>query len=304
MSAITELESAVAGAAEAAAPAVVWLERRSGRGNGVVTGENQVVTLVSNLRSREPTVVFADGRREAATIAGVDADLGVAVLTVETQDVAPLEWAEGDDSPGIGSAVIAVANPGGQGLRATPGFVASDGRSFRGPRGRLVEGAIEHTAPLPRGSGGGPLLDLEGRLRGVNAVRVQGGLIVALPAVALRDRVAAIAAGRSVEPRRLGVAIVPSRIARRMRRAVGLPEHDGLLVRAVEDGSAAERAGIVRGDLIVGAGATDVDGVDALYRVLDAVAEGGTLELRVLRGTEELTVPVQFAAAGEEQEGS
>jgi serine protease Do len=303
MSAITELETAVGRVAEDAAGAVVWLERRSGRGCGVVTAANQVVTLASNLRSREPVVAFADGRRETATVAGVDPDLGVAVLTLDTGDVAPLQWAPDDVAPALGRAVVAVGNPGGQGLRATPGFVASAGRSFRGPRGRLVEGAIEHTAPLPRGSGGGPLVDLEGRLLGINAVRVQGGLIVALPGAALRDRVDSIASGRSTAPRRLGVAIVPPRIARRMRRAVGLPERDGLLVRAVEAGSPAESAGIVRGDLIVAARGADVDGVDALYAALDAVAEDATLELRILRGTEEQTVPVQFAAAAD-HEGS
>jgi S1-C subfamily serine protease len=133
---------------------------------------------------------------------------------------------------------------------------------------------------------------------------VQGGLIVALPAAALRDRVDAIASGRSTEPRRLGVAIVPPRIARRMRRAVGLSERDGLLVRAVEAESPAERAGIVRGDLIVAAGGADVDGVDALYSALDGIGDGGTLELLVLRGSEEQTVTVQFAVAAAEQEGS
>jgi serine protease Do len=304
MSAITELQTAVGRVAEDAAGAVVWLERRSGRGCGIVTGANQVITLASNLRSREPVVAFADGRRETGTVAGVDEDLGVVVLTLDTGDVAPLQWAPGDSTPALGSAVVAVANPGGQGLRATPGFVASAARSFRGPRGRLVEGAIEHTAPLPRGSGGGPLLDLEGRLLGVNAVRVQGGLIVALPGAALRDRVDAIASGRATEPRRLGVAIVPPRIARRMRRAVGLSERDGLLVRAVEAESPAERAGIVRGDLIVAAGGADVDGVDALYSALDGIGDGGTLELLVLRGSEEQTVTVQFAVAAAEQEGS
>jgi serine protease Do len=296
MSAITELETAVGRVATDTAAAVVWLERRSGRGCGIVVGPSRVVTLASNLRSREPVVAFADGRRETATVAGVDPDLGAAVLSLDTGDVAPLQWAAADVAPVLGSAVVAVANPGGQGLRATPGFVASAGRSFRGPRGRLVEGVIEHTAPLPRGSGGGPLLDLEGRLLGVNAVRVQGGLIIALPGALLRERVDAIASGRASEPRRLGVAIVPPRIARRMRRAVGLAERDGLLVRGVESDSPAERAGIVRGDLIVAAGGADVDGVDALYAALDAVSADGTLELRVLRGSEEQVVSVQFAA--------
>jgi serine protease Do len=173
--------------------------------------------------------------------------------------------------------------------------VSSAARSFRGPRGRRIAGAIEHTAPLPRGSSGGPLVDLEGQLLGINTLRVDGGLILAIPADSqLRDRVEALGRGETPRRVRLGVAIAPPRVARRLRRAVGLPERDGLLVRAVEDGSAAARAGIERGDLLVAAGERQLDHVDSLYEALDAARADGKLELTVLRGTEERTVPVEF----------
>ena len=85
---------------------------------------------------------------------------------------------------------VALANPGGRGLRATLGFVSSGGRSFRGPRGRRIRGAIEHTAPLPRGSSGGPLVDPDGNLLGINSIRLDGGLILAVPAgAAVKERV-------------------------------------------------------------------------------------------------------------------
>jgi serine protease Do len=83
-----------------------------------------------------------------------------------------------------------------------------------------------------------------------------------------------------------------------MRRAVGLPERDGLLVRGVEDESAAARAGLARGDLIVAAAGQPVDGIDALHRALDqAVPEGGLL-LAVIRGTEEREVSVELGGGG------
>ncbi len=198
----------------------------------------------------------------------------------------------------IGAPVVALANPGGRGLRATLGFVSSGGRSFRGPRGRRIRGAIEHTAPLPRGSSGGPLVDPEGSLVGINSLRLDGGLILAVPAgAAVRERVLLLARGEAPAPHRLGVAIAPPRVARRLRSAVGLPERDGLLVRAVEDGGPAAGAGVQAGDLIVAAGGTPTDTVESLYTALDQVpAAGGELELTVVRGTDERSVTVTFAA--------
>ena len=103
-----------------------------------------------------------------------------------------------------------------------------------------------------------------------------------------------------MQPVRLGVAIAPPRVARRLRRSVGLPQRDGLLVRSVADGSAAAAAGIERGDLIVAAAGRPLAGVDALYAALDSLAPGDKLDLQVVRGTEERDVAVTFDREPEE----
>jgi serine protease Do len=297
MSLLGEISETVAGVAERAGSAVVGLGRGWGVGSGVVVDEGTVLTTAHAVRGEEPTVTFADGRRASGRLAGVDADLDVAVIAVDTGDATPVEWAPDGGAP-LGSAVVALANPGGRGLRATLGFVSAGERRFRGPRGRRITGAIEHTAPLPRGSSGGPLLDSDGRLLGINAVRLEGGLILALPAgTALRERIGALARGEATSTRRLGVAVAPPRVARRLRGAVGLPERDGLLVRAVEPGSPADRAGLERGDLIVAAAGADVGGIDALHAALDALPDGATLALTALRGTDERAFEVAFDEA-------
>jgi serine protease Do len=298
MEVLTSLQETIAATAQRVGPSVVGLGRGWGLGSGVVIGDGQVLTNAHNVRGEQVTVVFADGRRETGEWTGADPDLDLAVLSVDTGDAAPVAWEPGD-SPGVGTPVLALANPGGRGLRTTLGFVAAEDRSFRGPRGRRVTGAIEHTAPLPRGSSGGPLVDVEGRLLGLNALRLEGGLIVAVPATAaVKERVAGLARGEAPASPRLGVAVAPPRAARRMRRAVGLPERPGLLVRAVEDGSPAAAAGIETGDLLAAANGTELATVDALYAVLDSVAGGGSLELTVVRGTEERPVKVEFEASG------
>jgi serine protease Do len=295
MEVLTAVQEAIAGAAERVGPSVVGLGRGWGLGSGVVIGEGRVLTNAHNVRREQVTVVFADGRRETGEWTAADPDLDLALISVDTGTVTPVDWEPGE-TPGIGAPVLALANPGGRGLRTTLGFVSSAGRSFRGPRGRRVAGAIEHTAALPRGSSGGPLVDVEGRLLGLNAVRLDGGLIVAVPAsAAVKERVEGLARGEAPATPRLGVAIAPARAARRMRRAVGLPERPGLLVRAVEDGSPADAAGIEAGDLLAAANGTELATIDLLYEALDA---GGTLELTVVRGAEERTVKVELEASG------
>ena len=298
MSVISEIQSKIAEAAREHGPAVVGIGRGWRFGSGTVIAPDRVLTAAHHVRSEGVTVTFAEDRTASAELVGLDRDLGLALLEVDTGEVEPLAWAPADTEVGIGTAVVALANPGGRGVRASLGFVAAADRSFRGPRGRRVSGAIEHTATLPRGSAGGPLLDAEGRLLGVNALRLEGGLIVALgPASGLPEAVERMARGEASARPFLGVAVAPAHVARRMQRAVGLPERDGLLVRGVEDESPAARAGIVRGDLIVGAAGEQVDGIDALHRALDAAAGNGGLTLTVVRGAEERQVEVELAGA-------
>ena len=296
MTVLEELEGAIQAAAERTGPKVIGLGQGWGRGSGVVIGQGQILTNAHNLRGDEVTVTFLDGRRETGRVLASDQDLDVAVIGVDTGGIDPIEWSDDlEESVPIGRSVLALANPGGRGLRVTPGFVCSTERSFRGPRGRRIRGAIEHTAPLPRGSSGGPLIDQAGRLLGINSVRADGGLILALPADrATRERVEQLGRGESPKRARLGVAIAPPRVARRLRRAVGLPERDGVLIRAVEQGSAADRAGLERGDLIVAAAGKELDRLETLYEALDGAQNGSQLELAIVRGAEERTVSVSL----------
>ena len=296
MAVLEELESAIQTAVERTGPAVIGLGQGWGRGSGFVVDSRRILTNAHNLRGDEVTITFHDGRRETGRVLATDQDLDLAVIEADTAGIEPIQWSEEDvESLPIGRSVFAVANPGGRGLRVTPGFVSSTARSFRGPRGRRIGGAIEHTAPVPRGSSGGPLVDGAGHLLGVNSIRADGGLILAIPADSnTRERVERLARGEAPRRARLGVAIAPPRVARRMRRAVGLPERDGILVRAVERGSAADRAGLERGDLIVAADGRDLDRIEALYEVLDSAQDDGGLELKIVRGAEERTVSVSL----------
>jgi serine protease Do len=256
-------------------PSVVGL-RGGARGSGTIVASGRVLTSAGNLTGGAPEVVFADGRSAPATVTGLDRRRGFAALSVETGALAPLAF--GAESPPIGTTVIALANPWGRGLSATLGHVASS-------RTRPALG-VAHTALCPRGASGGPLVAPDGGLLGFNMIRLDGGFVLATGTDAeTRERLERLVAADQRGDRTLGVAIAPPRVAKRLRRSVGLAERDGLLVRGVEADSPAFGAGIRQGDLIVAVGDAPIVSVDDLLAQLETSSE--ELAVTVVRGTDE-----------------
>ena len=300
---LEELERATVEVAERVGGAVVGIGHGWGLGSGVVVADGVVVTNAHNVHDSQLPVTFADGRTATGQVSGHDIDGDLATIAVDTAGVAPVAWAEGPAR--VGAAVFALANPGGRGLRVTLGTVAAVGRTFRGPRGRRVTGTVEHTAPMAKGSSGGPLVDRAGRLVGLNTNRLGEGFYAALPADDdLRRRVDALSRGESPSRPHLGVGLVPGRAARHIRRAAGLPDRDGVLIQQVEEGSPAANTGLRRGDLVVEAGGSPVTTIDDLYQAVDNLGTGDALALKVVRGAEDLSVSVTFAGGGAREEGS
>jgi S1-C subfamily serine protease len=303
MGVLDEIQNETRRVAESASGAVVGIGQRWGVGSGIVVGQGQVLTNAHNVRAEQVVVSFGDGRTAEGRVRGVDLDGDLAVVGVDTGDSPPIEWAM-DGTPGIGAPVFALANPGGRGLRVTLGFVTGVGRSFRGPRGRRITGSIEHNAPLLPGSSGGPIVNAEGRLLGLSTNRLGDGFYLAIPAdEGLRSRVIALARGESAVRPRLGIGVAPAYVARRLRRAVGLPDAEGVLVRQVEDGSPASAAGLAHGDLIVAAAGRSVRGIDDLFDALEAAADG-QIDLAIVRGAEERTVGVTLSEAADDERES
>jgi serine protease Do len=288
VSALEELQQVVADAAATVGPSVVAV----GRGAGIVVAPDQVLTNAHNLPGRGGVHVrFADGRREDGEVVAADLDGDLAVVTVPTGDAPAATWA--DSGPTLGATVVAFGAPRHGPARATIGFVSATDQAFRGPRDRRVHGAVEHTAPVGRGSSGGPIVDGDGRVIGIDTHRRGDGFYLAIPAsVALADRIADLRRGEAPARRHLGVAVAPADVARRLRSAVGLDDRDGVLVRHVEEDSVAARAGVLVGDLITRAGDVDVVAPDDLRRAIDAAER--SLPLQLVRGSDEMEVTVSF----------
>jgi S1-C subfamily serine protease len=298
MTILDEVGVSIRHLADGAGTSVVGIGQRWGAGSGIVLGEGQILTNAHNVRRDQVTVTFADGRTAEGSVAARDIDGDLAVINVDTGGVPALPWASATPAE-IGMPVFALANPGGRGLRVTFGFVSGIERTFRGPRGRRITGSLEHTAPLLPGSSGGPVLNAGGELLGINTNRLGEGFYLAIPAdEALRARADALARGESAASPQLGVAIAPGHVARRLRRAVGLPETDGLLIREVMQDSPAARADLAQGDLIVAAAGHPMRTPDDLFDALQAT-QGGTIELNIIRGTDERVIQVSFGGTGQ-----
>jgi serine protease Do len=294
VSVVDELQGLVGGLAESVGASVVGIGNRRARGSGIVIASGKVLTNAHNLWRDEVSITFGDGRSETGKVAGADVDGDVAVVDVDTGDIPALDLSGDGVTPDLGQVVFALSNPGGRGLRVTFGLVSGTQRSFRGPRGRRITGSLEHTAPLLPGSSGGPVVDSSGKLLGINTNRLGEGFYLAIPADStLRNRVDTLARGESPARPQLGIGVAPADVARGLRRAVGLDEVDGLLVRQVMDDGPAHAAGVKEGDLIVEAGGRATPEPDALFEALAAAS--GSIELKVLRGVDERTITVDLS---------
>lgn len=286
-----EFEEAAAAAREKAFPSVVGIGTRWPSGSGFVFADGLVVTNAHNVHSENPDVHFGDHSHRRATSVTADRAGDLAVIKVSTEGTSPITWVEG--GPRIGTPIFAAANPGGRGLRLSFGMVSAFSRDFRGPGGHPISGGFEHTAPLPHGSSGGPVLTMSGELLGINTKRLGEGLYAALQAgTSLHAQLEALSKGEAVIRPYLGVGLLPGEVARRLRAAVGLPERDGVLVQHLDDAGPAAQAGVLKGDLLTRANGQELSRAADLHRVLGSSKPGDQLELEIVRGAEERQITV------------
>ena len=241
MSALDEITQVVRTTSAAATPSVVSIGRH-GRGTGFVVATDRVLTNAHNLRDRTTQVRFADGRTAQGSVIGSDVDGDLVVLDVDTGDAPPLGVVGA--RPPTPATSWSRSRPAATRRGRRWGQVTAVNRSFHGPRGRPIAGAVEHTAPvtvrLVRRAGARPRRPGARRQHPPARPRLLPRPL-GRPGAARRGGVA----GRRAHDRARHARRRARRTARRprLRQAVGLPERDGLLVRGVVDGSPAAGRG-------------------------------------------------------------
>ena len=292
---LSSFSADVARLAATAAASTVTIGRH-GRGSGIVIGTDEVLTNAHNLRDRTTAVTLPDGTEVQAELVAADPHGDLAVLKVATGEVPVLPIGA---AGALGSIVVSAG--GGRGNpRVALGVIGSVDRRLRGPGGHAVGGAFEHDAALPKGASGGPVVDTDGQLVGINTHRTATGYLARPFDEALLARVESLRSGQHHVPRVLGVVLAPPHVASKLRTAVGLDDVPGALVRGVDPDGAAAAAGVREGDMIVGVTAAgslaDVDGPDTLQAALDRFGPAAELLLSVVRGADRVEVVVTFEA--------
>jgi len=333
------LEAQVEAVYDQAGPAVVHITSRvitydffmqpipqEGTGSGFVYDtEGHVVTNYHVVADAESvSVALAAGGVYTATIVGTDSSNDLAVLRIEAEDL-PNPVPLGDsDQLRVGQFVVAIGNPFGLDRTLTVGVISALSRVIQSPDSRFIGEAIQTDAAINPGNSGGPLLDLEGRVIGVNAQiispsQASAGIGFAIPVNTVR-RVAPqlIAQGYYPHPW-LGVSVLPFEAegAQILREAgMDVPVDEGLLVAEVVAGSPAAKAGIRAGDQVVSIGNTRIpvggDIITAIngepianFEELTVYLEsetqvGDTVEVTLIRDGQEMKVSVTLAERPEQ----
>lgn len=294
---------AVVGAVELVGPAVVSIyvggdpgeaaRARGGAGSGVVvTPDGYVLTnehVVQHVE--EARVAFIDGRSVSAVVVGRDPATDLAVLRAQTAALPYARLATAKQVR-VGQLAVAVGNPLGFESTVSAGVVSALGRSLRSRQGRLIEGIVQHTAALNPGNSGGPLVDAQGRVVGINtAIIAQAqGIGFAVPAATAQWVLTEILTQGRVRRAYLGVAVRDRPIDLRLVRALGLSVTRAVEVTSRDEGGPAADSDLRPGDLIVGVNDTPVNGIDALHRHLSRWPVGSSLTLHIVRRTQSLSV--------------
>ena len=269
-------------------PSVVRVDARGGRpASGIIWADNLVLTADHVLEREDTVQVTGATATVKATIVGRDPGTDLALLRAEGLNGVPAPRGRSTDIR-VGQVVLAIGQPGE--LQVTVGIVSGLSGAFRSWRGGQAERLIQTTAELLPGFSGGPLVDAEGRVIGINSWNFGRGVSHAVP-LETADRVAeSLRTHGRIRRAYLGLGAQPVRLSERLAKQLG--QESGLLVVTVEPGGPAQTAGLLQGDTIVTVDGDPVRHLDELFGKLGALEVGSAHRLGVVRAGERKDVAV------------
>ena len=298
---------AVVHAAERVGPSVVNIEvrrrdgRRQGSGSGFVfTPDGFVLTNSHVVHGTDRLeVVLADGRRPDAHVVGDDPDTDLAVVRIYAPQLNPARLGD-SKSIRVGQMAIAIGNPYGFQCTVTAGVVSALGRSFRANTGRLIDDIIQTDAALNPGNSGGPLVNSQGDVIGVNTAVIlpAQGICFAIGVDTAKFVASWLIKEGKIRRSYIGVGGQNVPLHRRLVRHYQLAAPSGVLVITLNPGSPAVRAGLREGDVMVEFNGHPIPSIDALHKLLTGDQIGHPSQLTIIRGTEKQTLQVTPGESG------
>lgn len=260
---------------------------REGSGSGFVfTPDGLLLTNSHVVHGAEKiSLTFTDGEQAGAVLIGDDPDTDIAVLRADHEVVRPA-YLGSSKQLRVGQLAIAVGNPYGFQFSVTAGVVSALGRSMRAGSGRMMEEIIQTDAALNPGNSGGPLVDSNGKVIGVNTATILAaqGLCFAIGIDTAKYIATQILQHGRVRRSRIGIEAQNVPVPRRLAYEYKLPVSSGVMATKIAAGSAASRAGIREGDVIVSFAGEPIEGIDDLHRLLTAERAQKEQSVNVLRG--------------------
>lgn len=278
------LSDALAEAVERSARAVVTVHARPRLpSSGVHWRDGYVVTTDGTVRRTDGiTVTLPDGQSVPATLQGRDPGTDLAVLKIPEGRLPVAELATGSLTPG--HLVLGLGRLDESGPRSSFGAVSSVGGAWRSWKGGEIDARLQSDLTIYPGLGGGPLVDVSGKVHGINSGGLSRGLATTIPVKTVDRVVSSILTKGYVARGYLGAALQPVRFSEAARKRIGLNDSGGLVVLEVDPDGPAAVGGLLLGDVITAANGGMVEGPEDLLRLLKPEMVGRTLKLDLVRG--------------------
>ena len=284
-------DSLVKAVAKAGESTVLVNGRRRLPASGIVYAPDLILTADHAVeRDEDISVNLANGTTTSATIAGRDPGNDLVLLRLDKTTTTPAEKA--NDDARVGQLVIALGRPSQEGIEASLGIISAVGGPVRTGRGGLLERYLRTDAiPFP-GFSGGPLIDTEGRVVGLNTSGLAHGTAITIPAFFAWSDAENLAKHGYIKRGYLGIRSQQVELSSELVKALGREQEAGLLLVSVERGSAAEAGGLIVGDILIAIEGQSVTDHDALMVHLSGEMVGKPISIQVLRGGQPLAVMV------------
>lgn len=288
---LTDFSNGLAAAVEKGSSYTVLVDaRKRYPASGIALGKDLILTADHVLtRENGIKVILADGKSMDAAIAGRDPGTDLAVLRLPEQVLTPAQTSE---TVKVGQLVLALGRPSQEGIQASWGIVTAisgPSRTFRG--GMLDEFIQSETTPYP-GFSGGPLINTQGEVLGLNTSGLTRGSSLTIPVKVAWRTGEALARHGTVKRGYLGVRTQPAEIPEASRQVLRREQSHGLLVLWLEENGPAETGGLLVGDILVAIDGQPLRDADDLFTALSSDTVGRSIPIEVLRGGRPETIDI------------